>query len=453
MRLVNQPDDNQEVTFGLVGKTLAHSWSPQIHTTLGSAPYTLIELEPEEVATFIRHGSWKGLNVTIPYKQKAYELADYTTASADALGVANTLVHTPDGAILADNTDYAGFAWMLERFCTQELGVSSAQALLQDKKVLVLGSGGASKAVCAALQDAGAHVVVISRSGKNTYANLVSLHHDAALMVNTTPVGTYPNCPASVVSDEMLMQLTQLKGVLDVVYNPQRTGLMLAAEKLGLPTESGLGMLVAQAAYSSARFLGKAPVPTADASKSQALLAPDPIDIQRIERLIKTQSMNIALIGMPGSGKTTTGRRLARLLRRPFVDMDDAFGLDHGITPAECIRRFGEAHFRDLEHATLKACAARSCLVIACGGGVVVRPENFDILRQNSMIVMLDRDLSQLSVAGRPLSQAEGVKQLARDRMALYRSWANIILPCTGSAAGDAEAIMALLDLPAPAAP
>ena len=420
------------VVFGLLGRTLAHSWSPQIHAALGSVPYALIEREPEEVEGFVRHGSWRGLNVTIPYKRRAFELADEHTPAARRLGVANTLVRLADGRILADNTDLTGFAWMLERFCVRELSAQDARSALEGREALVLGSGGASHAVVAALEDAGAHVSVISRSGDDTYETLAERHPDAALVCNATPVGMFPGCPASPVPEGDLARLRGLSGVLDVVYNPTRTGICLAAERLGVPSESGLAMLVSQACRSSERFLGR--------KVDDALAA-------GVERDLRSQTLNVALIGMPGSGKTTCGKRLARLLKRPFVDLDDAFGLDHGISPAACITERGEAAFRALETETLSRDASRSSLVIACGGGVVTREENYALLRQNSTIVALDRPLEQLSSRGRPLSASRGVERLARERMGLYRSWANLVLACTGSAAGDAEAIRDALGL------
>lgn len=423
---------DDELVFGLLGRTLAHSWSPQIHAALGSVPYVLVEREPDEVEELVRHGSWRGLNVTIPYKRRAFELADVRTPAARRLGVANTLVRMPDGRILADNTDLTGFAWMLERFCARELSAPSARAALAGREALVLGSGGASHAVVAALEDAGARVCVISRSGEDTYETLVERHPGAALVCNATPVGMYPSCPASPVPESDLARLRDLGGVLDVVYNPTRTGICLAAERLGVPSESGLAMLVSQACHSSARFCGR--------EVDDALAA-------EVERGLRAQTLNVALIGMPGSGKTTCGKRLARLLGRPFVDLDDAFGIDHGISPAACITERGEAAFRELETQTLARYASRSGLVLACGGGVVTREANYALLRQNSTIVALDRPLDQLSSSGRPLSASKGVERLARERMGLYHGWANLVLRCTGSAAGDAEAIRTTLGL------
>lgn len=417
-------------TFGLLGRKLGHSWSPRIHAMLGSIPYELFEREPDEVADFVRNGTWQGINVTIPYKRMAADLADEVSPRVKRLGVANTLVRRSDGTIYADNTDVLGFSWMLERFLRRTSGTESYA--LHSKKALILGSGGACQAVRAALDELGCSTVVISRTGTDTYETIEERHADASLIVNTTPVGMYPDCPRSPLSQSLLDHLPNLVGVLDVVYNPERTGLCLAAENLGLPCESGLGMLVSQAFFASQLFQDK-------------LL--DESLVRTIEDAIRSQTRNVILIGMPGSGKTSAGRKLARLTHRPFVDLDDCFSVDHGMTPAECIRTQGEPEFRRLETQTAASYAARSGLVIATGGGIVTQPRNYDILHQNGTIVMLDRVIDELLIGDRPLSQTKGIAQLAQERMYLYHSWADIVIRCTGSAAGDAQEIQRLLAL------
>lgn len=424
--------DLDAAPFGLVGRTLGHSWSRQIHERLGSAPYALHELEPDEVAPFVRDGAWRGLNVTIPYKRRAAELADERSPRVERLGAANTLVRREDGSILAENTDVLGFFWMLARFCRRELGSSVSEAL-GSRKALVLGSGGASQAVRLALEEyAGMDVVTVSRSGKETYEGLARRHDDAALVVNTTPVGMFPNCPASPLDEETLSALTGLVAVLDVVYNPRRTGLLLAAERLGLPAESGLAMLVAQALYASELFQGR--------DLDDSLVA-------EVEGQIRAQTENVVLIGMPGAGKSSCGRALARLLGRPFVDVDEAIALECGRSAAQIIREDGEEAFRAVETEVTGRYAARSGLVLACGGGVVTREENRDLIRQNARVVFLDRPIAELSDDGRPMSQTKGVERLAAERMDAYRSWADVTLPCTGSPAGDAELARRLLVL------
>ena len=423
---------SRAITYGLLGRTLGHSWSPQIHAALGSAPYELVELEPDEVAPFVREGSWRGLNVTIPYKRLAAEAADERSPRVEALGVANTLVHTPDGRVLADNTDVLGFNAMLSSFCRDELEQSAREAFA-GRKALVLGTGGAAQAVSYALSEyAGAEVSFVSRSGGSTYENLLDLHSDAALIVNTTPVGMYPNCPASPLADGTIEQMPQLRGVLDVVYNPTLTGICQQAERACIPFRSGLSMLVWQALFASELFQGT--------TLDHALAA-------QIRKSILLQTTNVVLIGMPGAGKTTAGRALARLTHRPFIDLDDAFSVDAGVSPSAFIMAQGEEAFRQRETEVLRGYAARTGLVIACGGGVVTRSENYAPLHQNGTIVFLDRPLEELSSRGRPLSQAKGVERLAEERMGLYRSWADLIVPCTGSPATDAAFIRAELGL------
>ena len=389
--------------FGLLGRRLGHSWSPQIHAALGSWPYRLVELEPDEVEPFVRgREDWQGLNVTIPYKAEAARLADARSERVSRLGVANTLVRRKDGTIFADNTDVLGFSWLLEDFCRRELGASAREAL-GGREAIVLGSGGASRAVVPVLRDAGCRTSVISRTGEDTYETLLERHADAALVVNTTPVGT------------------------------ERTGICLEAERLGIPSQSGLGMLVSQAYFASQLFQGR--------SLPSRLVGDICHDIAH-------KSRNIALIGMPGVGKTTTGRQLARIENRPFVDLDDAFEIAHGMSAAECIERRGEEEFRRLETAVCADWCSRSGLVVSCGGGVVTRPENYALLHQNATIVMLERPIEELSQRGRPLSQDRGVEELARQRMHLYQQWADLRIQCTGSPQGDAREILAALGRP-----
>lgn len=417
--------------FGLLGRSLGHSWSPSIHARLGSIPYTLFEVEPQEVSGFIREGDWSGINVTIPYKRDAFELADERSEGAIRLGVANTLVRRGDGSIYADNTDLMGFGWMLDSFCRRVFD-SPAERALVDVPVVVLGSGGASRAVQAALDDVGARVSVISRRGQDGYGDLVRRHGDARLLVNATPVGMYPNCPASPLSDERFFGLTSLAGVLDVVYNPQRTGICLQAERAGLPFESGLSMLVAQACRSAECFLDMS------------------VEDERIEELVswlKDSCTNVFFIGMPGVGKTSAARGLAHLLGRPFVDLDDAFRLSCGLSVQSYLRAYGEDSFRAIETKIAAEYGAQSGLVVACGGGIVTRKENWPLLHQNGTIVLLRRPLDQLPLDGRPISQERGLERLASERGPLYESWADLAIDCTGNAMSDAHLVRSLLGL------
>ena len=225
--------------FGLLGEKLGHSWSRQIHLQLGCTAYAYAELPRDEAARFIREGAWTGINVTIPYKALAAELADERSPRVEATGAANTLVRRDDGRIFAENTDVIGFSRLLERFCARELG-APAHVALADAKALVLGSGGAAAAVVYALAEAGARPTVISRTGDEGYEGLAERHADAALIVNATPVGMYPDCPQSPLPTGYLASFPQLKGVIDVIYNPLATGLLLEAAELGHVSNTGL---------------------------------------------------------------------------------------------------------------------------------------------------------------------------------------------------------------------
>lgn len=382
---------------GLLGRTLSHSYSPAIHALLGDYDYSLFEKEPEQVSDFIQNGPWDGLNVTIPYKKVAAGLCDDLSPLAKELGSVNTLVRLPDGKIFGDNTDAFGFAQMLHMDC-------------RGKKALVLGSGGASVTARAVLKQAGAEVVVISRSGKNNYENL-HLHKDAEILVNTTPVGMYPNNGESPVD---LDDLPSLKLVLDVIYNPARTKLILDAEEKGIPCRSGLVMLVAQAARACEIWTGQK------------------CDFEKIRKTIGSSMENIILIGMPGSGKSTVGRFLAAETGRTFVDSDEELVKKIGDIPAFFAKN-GEEAFRKEETAVLAKLGKQSGLVIATGGGVVTREENYPLLHQNGKIFWLQRDLEQLPTDGRPVSQRDGVQAIYERRKPLYEAFADRVVDNNGS--------------------
>ena len=382
---------------GLLGRKLGHSYSPQIHRELSCYEYKLYEKEPEEVEAFLKSGTFDGLNVTIPYKKTVMAYLDEISPEAAAIGSVNTIVNR-GGKLTGYNTDAFGFSWLL-----QKSGVEAA-----DKKALVFGSGGASVTVCHVLKSLGADpVVVISRTGENNYENL-DRHLDAKLLINATPLGMYPNNGESPVD---LTRFSALDGVLDVVYNPARTALMLQAEQLGIPHASGLSMLVAQAKKACEYFTGN-PVPDAE--------------IDRIERLLSRQMENIILIGMPGCGKSSVGKALAAALNRPFLDADEEIVRRAGCSIPEIFAAQGEAGFRRAESAVLDDLGKQSGIVLATGGGCVTRPENYPALHQNGCIVWLTRDLSLLPTDGRPMSQANSPESLWERRKALYEQFSDI---------------------------
>lgn len=384
------------MNFGLIGGKLAHSYSPQIHSHLGDYSYVLLERQPEELEQLLLSDTYKGFNVTIPYKSTVIPYCHQLSPVAARLGAVNTIVRQADGTLIGHNTDYFGFDSMLK---SSGLSVSG-------KKVLVLGTGGTSKTAVAVLQDKGADVIVVSRSGQNHYGNL-HLHSDASLIVNTTPVGMYPNNGASPVQ---LDAFPCLEGVLDVIYNPARTQLLLDAEKRGLVAVNGLLMLVAQAKESAEWFTGH----TIDDRK-----------IQSIHAILTQQMENIILIGMPGSGKSTVGKMLAEKLGKIFVDADEKIVERAGCTIPDIFASQGEAGFRALETQVLAELGKSSGMVIATGGGCVTQEENYPLLHQNGSMFCIERDIASLATEGRPLSQTNRMDEMFRIRKPLYEKFAD----------------------------
>jgi len=397
---------------GLLGRKLGHSYSPAIHALLADYEYRLYEKEPEELEAFLRETDFQGLNVTIPYKKDVVKYCAELSPLAQELGSVNTLVRRPDGSLYGDNTDAWGFARMLDR-----VGVCC-----HGKKALVLGSGGASVTVQAVLRLAGAQVVVISRSGPDNYDNL-DRHADAALLVNTTPVGMYPNNRVSPVD---LDRLPGLEAVLDVVYNPARTQLILDAEARNIPCESGLYMLVGQAVRASQLWTGRE-IPTET--------------LERVWKTVGGTMQNLILIGMPGSGKSTVGAALAQALGRTLVDADAEIVNRVGDIPAY-FQAHGEDAFRQVEAQVLAELGKQSGLVIATGGGCVTREENYPSLHQNGTLIWLRRDLDKLPIGGRPVSQRDGVQAIYDKRKPLYERFADLTADNNGEPTKTVEEII-----------
>lgn len=380
---------------GLLGRKLGHSYSPQIHACLGSYSYDLFEKEPDEVETFLKTGDFTAINVTIPYKQTVIPFCSELSQTARRIGAVNTIVRREDGSLIGHNTDYFGFLSTVKHSGLDPYG----------KKVLVIGNGGASKPAITVMEELGARVTVITHK-ENTPENLRK-HDDAAILVNATPVGMYPNTGLSPVD---LSLFPRLEGVLDMIYNPARTQLLLDAEDRGLITENGLWMLVAQAKEASEWFTGS------------------PIDdalIGTIHQSLRLQMENIILIGMPGSGKSTIGRLLAAKLSKEFVDADAQIVSAAGMTIPEIFSQSGEAGFRQIESNVLSDLGKYSGLIIATGGGCVTRECNYAHLHQNGTIFCLDRQLSKLPTDGRPLSQKGKLEEMYRIRHPLYQRFAD----------------------------
>ena len=401
---------------GLLGRHLGHSYSPYIHSQLGDYCYELFEREPEEIEAFLKNGDFSGINVTVPYKKDVIPYLDELTPVARQLGAVNTVVRRGE-KLIGHNTDYFGFMTMVK-----ESGLE-----ISGKKVLVLGSGGASNTATAVLEELNAHVVVISRQGQNNYTNL-HLHADASVIVNTTPVGMYPNAGNTPVSLDLF---PVLEGVLDVVYNPARTKLLLDAEKRGLVAMNGLLMLVAQA-KEAAQWFTQAPITEAD--------------ISTIYRDLQRRMENIILIGMPGSGKTTVGKCLAQKTGRDFVDADEELIRYAGCSIPEIFARDGEAVFRQLETYILSQIGQKSNLVIATGGGCVTQAQNYPLLHQNGTIFCLNRDISKLPTDGRPLSQQNKADEMYRIRKPLYETFADNMIDNNGDPDDAVRHILLILE-------
>lgn len=400
---------------GLLGEHLTHSYSPQIHALLGDYSYELFEVAPEKLGEFLQAGEFDGLNVTIPYKRAVIPYCAELSAAAREMGSVNTLLRRPDGTLYGDNTDLDGFRWLLAR----------GGGIRPGEKALVLGTGGASQTVQAVLRAAGAEVAMLSRRGESNYATLPR-HADARLVVNATPVGMYPNNGARLID---LSQLPQCRCVLDLIYNPARTRLLLDAAARGIRCENGLSMLVAQAKRAAELFTGR-DIP--DAACTDIL------------RRMEAQMHNLILVGMPGSGKTTVGSLLAVSLGRPFYDADGEIEKKLGCSIPAFFAQRGEAAFRAVETEVLAELGKRSGCVIATGGGCVTRGENYDLLHQNGEIIWLRRSLTELPVEGRPVSQSRSLPELYREREPAYRRFADF---CVENEAAPEAAVEIIKEL------
>ena len=401
----------------LIAKKLSHSFSKPIHNELADYSYEYKELTENEVGEFLRKKEFDGLNVTIPYKQPVMEYMDEISPEAQRIGAVNTVLNK-NGKLIGYNTDYYGFSHQIKDSGADIIG----------KDAVILGTGGAAKTVVCVLSDMGARNVRTVTSAEIKAGDLKN-YHNAQIIVNATPVGMYPETGNSPID---INDFKKCEAVLDLIYNPSKTRLILDAEKKELKTANGLGMLVAQAKKASELFIGKE--------------IPDS-EIRRIKNIIEKNTKNIVLVGMPGSGKSTVGQYLAERIGREFYDSDEEIS-KKGETPAEIIEKYGEEHFRSVETEVLSDLCKKSGCVIATGGGAVTREENYDIIQQNAMVVFIDRDIERLSTNGRPLSQGgiEKLRQMYEVRYPLYKKFSHFsvksqktwqetasqILKCTG---------------------
>ena len=404
--------------YGCIGEHLPHSFSREIHGEIGGYAYDLKELTPQELPAFLTEKDFCGINVTIPYKQAVIPFLDGIDDTAREIGAVNTVVNR-NGQLRGYNTDLDGLVRLIRR-----IGLD-----LRNRKVLILGTGGTSRTAAFAARRLGASEILkvsrTAREGAVSYETALRDHQDAEVILNTTPCGMYPEPDAQPLP---LKPFTRLQGVVDAIYNPLRSRLVLEAQSLGLPAEGGLYMLVAQAVRASELFL--------DTSYPEEMTG-------RIFQSILRRKENIVLIGMPGSGKSAVGRELARRTGRPLADTDLLIGQRAGKTIPEIFRDSGEKVFRDLESEVIRELAVRGGQVLSTGGGAVLRPENVTFLRQNGRLFWLDRNPDLLvPTEDRPLADTrEKMKQLYLQREPVYRAAADEIIPVRGTPADAADEI------------
>ena len=413
--------------YGLIGGKLGHSYSKLIHEMLCGYRYDLCPLPTEaEARAFLKKRLFKAINVTIPYKKLVMEYCTYIDPRAKAIGAVNTVVNK-NGLLYGYNTDYSGFAHLCEAH-----GVDFA-----GRTVLILGTGGTHNTTSAVARDKGAaKILTVSRKpdpekGELSYTQ--ALTSGAQIIINTTPAGMYPNVG---VCNLDVAAMPGLEAVLDVVYNPDKTELILRAEEAGVPVAvGGLEMLVAQAVYAAEYFLGR----TFDDAAGE---------IDRITAALRRDTRNVALIGMPSSGKTTVGRALAEALGKRFVDLDEEIVKADGRSIPDIFAAEGEEGFRQKETAVIAQFAKEGRQLLSCGGGAVKKPENVRLLRQNSVVLFLDRPLDALTVGGgRPLSSsADALRTMYAERRPLYLAAADAVVPNETTVADAVKASMEALD-------
>ena len=381
----------------LIAKKLGHSFSKPIHNALASYSYDYKELEEYELESFFAQRSFDGLNVTIPYKTTVMPYLDEISPEAQKIGAVNTIFNK-GGRLYGYNTDYYGFCYM----------ISEAKVDIKDKNVVIAGNGGASKTAVCVCEDLGAKSVRVITRADNTAENIVKFL-DAHIIVNATPVGMYPDTGVSAID---INQFKSCEAVLDLIYNPSKTKIILAAQKKGIKAVNGLGMLVAQAKKACEIFTGT----IIDDSK-----------IAQIRDNIERDTKNIVFVGMPGCGKSSVGKEIATILGREFYDCDEEISKT-GRTPECIIETDGEEEFRRIETRTLSELCKKSGSVIATGGGAVTIEKNFDIIHQNATVVFINRPVERLATEGRPLSQGgmEKLLKMQEKRLPLYRNFSHI---------------------------
>ena len=408
------------MNYGCIGEHLSHSFSREIHGLIGRYDYALKELTPEQLPAFLAAKDFAGINVTIPYKQAVIPFLDRIDETAEAIGAVNTVV-SRGGRLFGYNTDLYGLTRLIRR-----IGLD-----LSGRKVLIAGTGGTSKTAAYAARLLGAREIrKLSRSARSdavTYEEALREHTDAEIIINTTPCGMYPRPDEQPLS---LRPFSRLQGVVDAIYNPLRSRLVLEARSLGLPAEGGLYMLVAQAVRASELFL--------DTSYPEDLT-------DRIFSRVLSGRQSLVLIGMPGSGKSAVGCALAEKTGLPFFDTDQLIVEQAGRPVTDIFRDSGEAFFRDLESEVIRTLSLRGGIIVSTGGGAVLRPENVARLKQNGRLFWLDRDPDALvPTDDRPLADtAEKMRRLWLERQPVYRAAADVVVHVRGDSARVADEILA----------
>lgn len=401
--------------FGLLGRTLGHSFSPRIHSALGNTNYELFEREPSQLQEFFADPELQGINITIPYKVNALEACDVVDPRAERIGCVNTMVRK-DGKWHGYNTDYDGFVFTL-----QHAGIDVA-----GKECIILGDGASSATVHVALEDLGAkNIVHLSRKTAPFYGDAPNYYETAQIIINCTPIGMYPHNPANLID---ITQFSKLEGVVDLIYNPRRTILLLQAEMMEIPHCDGLPFLVAQGVEAANHFQGEH-----FGTK----------EIEQILRDMRREKENIILIGMPGVGKTTVGKALGEEMGRTCIDVDQELEKEIGDI-STYITEQGEPAFREKEAEMIAKLGTQTGLVISTGGGCVTVPKNFAHLRQNGRIYQLTQPIENLSTTGRVLSSGgiERLRELEEIRTPMYESFAQCIIEHNRNAPETVAAIL-----------
>ena len=391
--------------YGLIGEHLGHSFSKEIHAQIADYDYELKELSKDELDSFMRSKAFKAINVTIPYKKAVIPYLDEISQRARLIGAVNTIVNK-GGRLIGENTDFDGMSMLIKK-----MGLS-----LEEKKVLILGTGGTSATAMAVARSMNAaDVIRVSRSKKEgtvDYEEAAQRHSDAQILINTTPAGMFPNVGTRAVDIDLF---PNLEGVVDVIYNPLRTNLVLDAQKKGIKAQGGLYMLAGQAVAACGHFLGR------EMNMS---------DVDKTYKNVLKGRRNIILTGMPGCGKSTVGRIVAKRLGIGSADTDEIIKKNIGMEISDYFKKYDESAFRDRESEAIESLGSAAGMVIATGGGAVLRDDNIRSLKRNGIVVFIDRPLEALTATSdRPLSSSvQSLKKRYEERIDIYRGTADIII-------------------------